>query len=103
MIVDFDILAAHGFDYPDMLKTQGWENYSDLLKGPIYLDLVKYFWADAYILDAYAVCSNVKDRNICIREFDIARLLQHDNYGVCSYNNRALMLLSAKSNYSETI
>ena len=99
MIVDFNNLAAHEFNFSDVKKTQGWENYFNHLKGPTFPDLAKEFWANAFILDAINVCSNVRGHKIFICEVDVAKLLQHDNSGVRCHNNREARLIRVKSNY----
>lgn len=42
-ILDFENLKLNGFDLTSDVVTQGWEDFFNRLKGPVYSALVKYF------------------------------------------------------------
>ena len=41
MIIDFDNIKANGFDLTEGVKFQGWEEFFNHPKGPVYPDLAK--------------------------------------------------------------
>jgi len=52
--VDFESLAYHGCDIKNYYETQGLMNYFDMLNGPTYKTLIRYFWVRASIYDKEA-------------------------------------------------
>ncbi|CAK8561156.1 unnamed protein product [Lathyrus sativus] len=100
IIVYLNNLAANGFNFSEMLETQDWNDYFNLLKGPTYPELVKDFWENAYVSDESMVHSNIKGHNICISEVDIARLLLHTNSGIRCYNKKLVVFLKSTMKYS---
>ncbi|XP_057418971.1 uncharacterized protein LOC130713198 [Lotus japonicus] len=72
--VDFESLAAHGFDIRAQVEKQGWSSYFERLNGPVYSKLVVEFWKHAVCNDYYVV-SHVLNRKIIISEESIAKLL----------------------------
>lgn len=48
-MVDFDSLAANGFDLRPTVNFQGWVKYFDRLIGPVFPHLVKEFWIHAHV------------------------------------------------------
>src|ERR1044072_3229453 len=72
--VDFNNIAANGFDLREEMTFQGWENYFARLHGPVYEHLVKDFWKQAD-WDSYHVVSHVLGKRIIITEKSIAQLL----------------------------
>src|ERR1044072_2637455 len=72
--VDFNNIAANGFDLREEMTFQGWENYFARLHGPVYEKLVKEFWRQAD-WDSYHVVSHVLGQRIIIPEKTIAQLL----------------------------
>ena len=57
LIVDFENLAGNGFNLSSDVKSQGWESYFDLFRGPTYPELVKEVWNNAFVLDKITICS----------------------------------------------
>ncbi|MCI07828.1 hypothetical protein A2U01_0028897, partial [Trifolium medium] len=47
--VDLDVTKIDGIDMEPLISFPVWEHYIDLLRGPIYVNLVKDFWLHAYI------------------------------------------------------
>ncbi|MCI61552.1 hypothetical protein A2U01_0082809, partial [Trifolium medium] len=49
--VDFDSWKENGFDIQDLFFKQGWFSYFELLKGPVYPNLLKELWLSAEVFD----------------------------------------------------
>jgi hypothetical protein len=52
--IDFKSLKENGFDLEQLFNDQGWKKYFDLLNGPIYTELIKLFWMNAYVYNEAA-------------------------------------------------
>src|ERR1044072_8539168 len=72
--MDFNNIAANGFDLREEMTFQGWENYFARLHRPVYENLVKDLWRQADF-DSYHVVSHVLGQRIIITEKTIAQLL----------------------------
>ncbi|MEX5523362.1 hypothetical protein, partial [Bacillus cereus] len=71
---DLDNIAANGFDLRPEVKAQGWEEYFNRLRGPVYIKLVKEFWKHADC-DDNQVVSYIAGRRIIVTEKSIVDLL----------------------------
>jgi len=52
--VDFASLEYHGCDIKRYYETQGRMNYFNMLNGPTYKTLIRYFWVRALVYDKEA-------------------------------------------------
>lgn len=78
--VDFKSLAENGYDFFDVIKFQGWENYFGRLVGPVYPSLVKEFWIHATACPKFII-SSVMGIKMMITEESIKRIIgyEHEN------------------------
>lgn len=47
--IDFDYLKDNGFDLRKTIRKQKLNDYFYILYGPIYINLVKEFWLNAFV------------------------------------------------------
>lgn len=73
-------MKRNGIDLTEELKKKGWENYFQILYGPIYTYLVKEFWRFAYS-DDHCIVSYVLGVKMVIIEKSIAKLLNMEKTG----------------------
>jgi len=60
--VDFASLAYHGCDIKSYYETQGLMNYFNMLNGPTYKTLIRYFWVRASVYDKEASEEEERDK-----------------------------------------
>lgn len=77
--MNFDNLKANEFDLTKGVKSQGWEEFFNCLKGMVYLELVKQFWIFAKA-SKLQVNSYVLGHKINISDKSISKLLNHDGF-----------------------
>jgi len=53
--IDFLSLAHHGCELRNYFHDQGLDDYFCILRGPTYVNLIKYSWVIAEIYDRYTV------------------------------------------------
>ncbi|KAK2374783.1 hypothetical protein QL285_075721 [Trifolium repens] len=59
-MVDFESLRVNGKDVAHLFMDQQWKNYFDMLSGFVYFDIVRNFWAKAYVYDEVDAKEEVK-------------------------------------------
>lgn len=77
LLVDFNNLKDNGIDVLPTIRFQGWENFFNRFQGPVYFNMVKYFWIHAKSY-SFQVISFVFGKKIVIYEKLIAKLIEHD-------------------------
>lgn len=50
-IVDFESFWVNGYPLKAYFEAQGWMNFFDMLNGPTFSYLVKYFWVKLEVYD----------------------------------------------------
>jgi len=60
--VDFASLEYHGCDMKRYYETQGLMNYFNMLNGPTYKTLIRYFWVRASVYDKEASEDEVREK-----------------------------------------
>ena len=74
-------MKGNGIDLLSADRFQGWEDFFDRLQGPVYFNLLKYFWIHAKSY-RFQVTSFVFGKKIVIFEKLIGKLIDHDGYGI---------------------
>lgn len=96
-MVEFDNLESNGYDLLGTVRTQGWEGYFELLKGPVYDELVKQLWIFSNAMNLQ-VTSYVLGHKISINEKSIVALLSQGGSG-----KWCLGILSKKSKMEDIV
>ena len=86
--IDFQNIKDNGFDLLADVTNQGWENYFNLLNGPVLPHLMKYFWIHAKS-STFQVVSFVKGKKVIINEQIIAKVLNLDGKGIRCYEENS--------------
>jgi len=60
--VDIASLAYHGCDIQKLYETQGLMNYFNMLNGPTYKTLIRYFWVRASVYDKEASVDEEREK-----------------------------------------
>lgn len=79
--VNFDSSADNGFDFREIVKFQGWENFFDRLLGPVFPVLVKEFWIHASVYPKVVV-SSVMGTKYMVTEQLIRQLIGYEHEDV---------------------
>lgn len=58
--VDFNEFKNHGLDLLSHVRSQKWENYFNMLNGPIYPILIREFWTNVSLLQLRQAISCIK-------------------------------------------
>lgn len=85
LIVDFDNIKENMFDLTKWLKSQGYEEFFNFLKEPVYPALFKQFGIHV-VASKLQITSYILGHKISISEKSIEKLINHDGSGKRCFN-----------------